>query len=235
MAYIYGKNVIASYLDTKKIIEVYYAKEYQNHPLVNQIKQQKIPVIEKSKITLEQLANSDKHQGFVAKIKDFQYTDYAQMVRHALQKKRPVFLMLDGIEDPHNLGAIVRTVEAFQIDGIILKKNNSVAITPTVAKVSTGALAHVAICQVTNLSQTLQDLKQKGFWIYAAEASQGVNYQTLRYDAPMVLIMGSEGKGISRLVMEQADYRIFIPMYGKVNSLNLSVATAILLATIVNN
>jgi len=147
-----------------------------------------------------------------------------------LLKERPVILMLDGIEDPHNLGAIIRSAEAFQIDAIIIGKHNCVPVNATVAKVSTGALANVDIIQVTNLTKTLIDLKKKGFWVVEAEANQGVDYASLDYQMPLVLVVGSEGFGISRLVKEQSDYNVFIPMYGKVNSLNVSVATAILLA-----
>lgn len=232
MEYVYGRNVIASYLDSNDLLEVYYIKELKNSPLISELKQKKIALKETNKQELEKLVHTDKHQGIVGKIRDFKYQDYDLMVSNALTKPHPVLLMLDGIEDPHNLGAIIRSVEAFQIDGIILKKNNSVSINSTVAKVSTGALVNVNITQVTNLSSTLEDLKEKGFWSYAAEAYQGVSYNSVEYDRPTLLIVGSEGKGISRLLKEKADFRIYIPMYGKVNSLNVSVATAILLAKI---
>ena len=140
--------------------------------------------------------------------------------------------MLDGVEDPHNVGAIIRTCEAFSVDGIIIPKFNSCQINATVAKVSTGALANVKIAQVTNLTQTLKELKNNGFWVYAAEAFNSQNYETLDYKSPVVLVVGSEGFGISRLVKEQADFNIKIAMSGKVNSLNVSVATAILVSHI---
>lgn len=138
--------------------------------------------------------------------------------------------MLDKVEDPHNLGAIIRTCEAFSIQGVIISKHNSCPINSTVAKVSTGALNNVKIAQVNNLTNALKLLKDEGFWIYAAEANNGVKYDKVNYDSPTVLVVGSEGNGISSLVKKQSDFNIYIPMTGKVNSLNVSVATAILIS-----
>ncbi len=230
MEYVFGKNAVSAYLDTQRIIEIYVTKEIKNSDFFKNICKHQIKVIEKSKVFLDDLVHNNKHQGIVAKIKDFEYADYENTIKKALLKERPVILMLDGIEDPHNLGAIIRSAEAFQIDAIIIGKHNCVPVNATVAKVSTGALANVDIIQVTNLTKTLIDLKKKGFWVVEAEANQGVDYASLDYQMPLVLVVGSEGFGISRLVKEQSDYNVFIPMYGKVNSLNVSVATAILLA-----
>lgn len=232
MEYVFGKNAVSAYLNTQRILEIYITKEVKNSEYFKKICKYQINVIEKNKSFLDDLVHSKKHQGIVAKIKDFEYADYENTIKLALSKEYPVILMLDGIEDPHNLGAIIRSVEAFQVDAIIIGKHNCVPVNGTVAKVSTGALANVHIIQVSNLTKTLIDLKKKGFWVVEAEANQGVDYTTLDYHMPVVLVVGSEGFGISRLVKEQADYNVFIPMYGKVNSLNVSVATAILLAKI---
>ena len=234
MEYIYGKNAINAYLETNYIIEIYATKESVSNDILKKTKSKRINIVEKNKQYLDNLVQGAKHQGLVARIKDFNYSDYNLMVKRALEKQRPVILMLDGIEDPHNLGAIIRTCEAFQIDGIIIGKHNCCQVNSTVAKVSTGALAYVDIVQVTNLTQTLKDLKEKGFWIVAAEADNSTDYNKMDYNMPTVLIVGSEGYGISRLVKQQADYNVKIPMTGKVNSLNVSVATAILLSRIVN-
>ena len=234
MEYIYGKNAINAYLETNYIIEIYATKESVSNDILKKTKSKRINIVEKNKQYLDNLVQGAKHQGLVAKIKDFNYSDYNRMVKRALEKQRPVILMLDGIEDPHNLGAIIRTCEAFQIDGIIIGKHNCCQVNSTVAKVSTGALAYVDIVQVTNLTQTLKDLKEKGFWVVAAEADNSTDYNKMDYNMPTVLIVGSEGYGISRLVKQQADYNVKIPMTGKVNSLNVSVATAILLSRIVN-
>ena len=139
-------------------------------------------------------------------------------------------MALDGLEDPHNLGAIVRTCEIAGVSGIILPKNRSVKVTPTVVKVSTGATEYVKIAQVTNLVNTLKELKKKGYWIVGAEASEKSEcFWSPDYRRKICLVVGSEGFGVSRLVKEECDYLVEIPMWGKVNSLNASVSCGILI------
>ena len=138
--------------------------------------------------------------------------------------------MLDGLEDPHNLGAIIRTCEISGASGVIIPKNRSVKVTPAVEKVSTGATRYVKVAQVTNLVNTIEKLKEKGYWIVGAEAgSSSQNYWSVDYKMKVCLIIGSEGRGISRLVKEKCDYLVEIPMWGKVNSLNASVSCGILI------
>lgn len=230
MEYVFGKNTVLSFLDSPLLIEIYLQQDFHDLSVLEKIKKAKIKVIYKSKKELEILAKGIKHQGIIGKIKDYQYCSYEELINFSKQKKYPFILMLDGIEDPHNLGAIIRTVEAFSVDGIIVGKHDNCPVNATVAKVSTGAIANVKICEVVNLTKTLQDLKKQGYWIFAAEANEGKDYQTCDYKMPIVLVMGSEGFGISQLVKKQADFNVFIPMNGKVNSLNVSVATAILVA-----
>ncbi len=232
MEIIFGKNAVLSFLQANQVLEIYVENHFKDASFLAKIKEYKVKIYEKNKSFLDDLTQNTKHQGVVAKIKDFVYAPYQETIEKIKKMNNPTLLMLDGIEDPHNLGAIIRTVEAFHVEGIIIKKHHQAPINATVAKVSTGAIANVKIMQVTNLTQTLIDLKEKGFWIVAAEAYQGVDYQTMDYQMPLVLVVGSEGFGISRLVKEQADFNVFIPMQGKVNSLNVSVATAILLAHI---
>ncbi len=141
--------------------------------------------------------------------------------------------MLDHLEDPHNLGAIVRTVEAAGIDGIIIPKDRSVEINSTVMSVSTGALENVDIIKVTNLTKTIEELKNKGYWIIGSDM-EGLDYMEIDYDIPICLIIGNEGKGMSRLVKESCDHIVSIPMKGEINSLNASVATGILIYGILN-
>ena len=234
MEYIFGKNTVAAFLDANQVLEIYIEIGLKDQSIQKLDLQKNIPVIEKKKDFLDRLTDNARHQGMVAKIKDFTYASYQNTLKDIDLAQNPTLLMLDGIEDPHNLGAIIRTVEAFQVDAILLKKHHQAPINATVAKVSTGALANVKIIQVTNLTQTLIDLKKKGFWIVSAEAYQGVDYHTIDYHMPLVLVVGSEGFGISQLVKKQSDFNVYIPMVGKVNSLNVSVATAILLAHIQN-
>ena len=232
MEYIFGKNTIESFLDSKNIIEVFIANNFSDEKLLRKIRQSGIKLSVKDKFFLDKVSNSGKHQGIVASIKSFEYSSLQEIIEVGKKRKHPFIVVLDGVEDPHNVGAIIRTCEAFSVDGIIICKHNSCPVNATVAKVSTGALANVKIAQVTNLTQTLKELKKVGYWVFAAEAFNSQSYETVEYNCPVVLVVGSEGFGISRLVKEQADFNIKINMSGKVNSLNVSVATAILVSHI---
>lgn len=232
MEYIFGKNTVESYIDSKSIIEVFALSNFSDDKLLRKLRQANIKISFKDKNFLDKLSNFGKHQGIIASIKGFEYSTLNEIIQNAKKKQYPFIVALDGIEDPHNVGAIIRTCEAFSVDGIIISKHNSCPINQTVAKVSTGAIANVKIAQVTNLTQALNELKKNGYWVYAAEAFNSQPYEKLDYKNSVVLVVGSEGFGISRLVKEQADFNIAIKMTGKVNSLNVSVATAILVSHI---
>lgn len=170
---------------------------------------------------------SGLHQGVVAMVKDYQYYQLSEVVN---TQKTSLIIALDGLEDPHNLGAILRTCEAADVDGVILPKNRSVKLNNTVAKVSAGAIEYIKVVEVVNLTQTLKQLKEKGYWIVGAEKSQkSSSMWDIKYDMPIVLVIGSEGKGISRLVKEECDFLVEIPMLGKINSLNASVSAGIMI------
>ena len=232
MEYIFGKNTIESFIESKSLIEVFIASNFSDEKILKHLRQAKIKVSVKDKNFMDKIAQGGKHQGIIGVIKSFEYSSLNDIIINSKKKKYPLIVALDGIEDPHNVGAIIRTCEAFSVDGIILAKHNSCPINATVAKVSTGAIANVKIAQVTNLTQALNELKKNGFWVYAAEAYNSQPYETVDYKNPVVLVVGSEGFGISRLVKEQSDFNIAIKMTGKVNSLNVSVATAILVSHI---
>lgn len=232
MEYIFGKNTVDFFVGTNEIIEVFIMNNFNDKKILDKLKKSKIKCIVKDKSFFDKNAKGKNHQGIIATINEFKYSSIDEILSSCKEKKYPLLVVLDGIEDPQNLGAIVRTCEAFSVDGIILPKHNSCQINSTVAKVSTGALVNVKIAQVTNLTNTLKELKKNGFWVYAAEAENSQNYENADYKNPAVLVMGSEGFGISRLVKEQADFNISIKMFGKVNSLNVSVATAILVSHI---
>ena len=232
MEYIFGKDTVDSYIESKSIIEVFAINNFSDDKLLRKLRQANIKVSFKDKNFLDKLSNFNKHQGIIASIKSFEYSSLNEIIQNAKKKQYPFIVALDGIEDPHNVGAIIRTCEAFSVDGIIISKHNSCPINQTVAKVSTGAIANVKIAQVTNLTQALNELKKNGYWVYAAEAFNSQPYESLDYKNSVVLVVGSEGFGISRLVKEQADFNIAIKMTGKVNSLNVSVATAILVSHI---
>lgn len=232
MEYIFGKNTIESFVESKNIIEVFIAQNFNDEKILKLLRKFNIKVSVKDKNFLDKVSSNGKHQGIVATIKSFEYSSLNDIIQNGKKKKHPFIVAIDGVEDPHNVGAIIRTCEAFSVDGIILPKHGSCPVNATVAKVSTGAIANVKIAQVTNLTQTLKELKKSGYWVCAAEAFNSQPYESLDYKMPVVLVVGSEGFGISRLVKEQADFNIKIQMSGKVNSLNVSVATAILVSHI---
>ena len=172
------------------------------------------------------------HQGLVAEIKPYEYCSLEEIIHLGKKKENPVIVMLDGINDPHNLGAIMRSCDVFDVVGIIVKKVNQVSLNSTVAKTSAGAINYVKVAQVANLNNAIQNLKENGYWVVSTDGSGKYNYQDLKYDFPVVLVIGSEGNGVSPLVLKNSDYIVKIPMFGHVNSLNASVATAIILSRI---
>ena len=177
----------------------------------------------KDKYELDRLA-SGNHQGIILSVPDYEYCQLDDLI----VKEDPLLVILDHVEDPHNLGAIIRTCEAAGVDGIILPKNRSVEVNATVMKTSAGALEYVKIAQVTNIAQTMKELKRKGFWIVGTDMD-GTNYSDIDYKGKMALVIGNEGKGMSRIVKENCDFIASIPMIGKINSLNASVAAGIMI------
>jgi 23S rRNA (guanosine2251-2'-O)-methyltransferase len=177
---------------------------------------------------------AENHQGVVAEIVEYEYKTLNEVIKKC-ENKNSVFAMLDGLEDPHNLGAILRSADATGVDAIIIPKNRSVSLNSTVAKVSTGAIEHVDTVQVTNLVMALKELKKQGYWVIGLELDGSVDYRKQDYSGKIVVVIGSEGKGISRLVKEECDFCVNIPMYGHVNSLNASVSAAILFYEILRN
>lgn len=175
-------------------------------------------------------------QGIVALISEYDYyLELNEFLEKVLGKKESVVIILDQIQDPRNFGAIIRTAECFGIDGIIIQDRNSVRITETVVKSSTGAIEHVNIVQVTNISDAMDKLKHYGYFIYGAEADGEVEYYNEKFPEKLCLVLGSEGKGMRKKVKEHCDKILNIPMKGKINSLNVSVANGILLAEISKN
>ena len=189
--------------------------------------------VKKSK--LDSLAGNEFHQGIVAKVHTYEYYDFDDLIEDVKDKSNALIVMLDGIEDPHNLGAILRSSEAMGVDGVIVPKHGSCPLNSTVAKSSTGAIDNVKVVEVNNLNNAIKKLKDNGFWVVGAEANNSVDYRAVDYNDKIVLIVGSEGKGISKLVISNCDYKVKLPMVGKVNSLNVSVACAVLLYQIYNN
>ena len=222
--YVYGKNVVNEILkDNTPIKKVFLSDNFSDKDILNKLRSLNTNTKYFKPYELDKLVDGN-HQGIVLEVSDYQYFDIDDL----LVNENPLIVILDHLEDPHNFGAIIRTCEAAGIDGIIIPKNRSVDVNSTVMKTSTGALNHVKICQVTNLKNTIDYLKKKGFWIVGTDMD-GTDYTQVDYKGKMAIITGSEGFGMSRLVKDNCDFIASIPMYGEVNSLNASVATAIII------
>lgn len=224
---VFGKNVFNELRDNIKIIKkVYLAKNFNDSEIIDFIRRNKISYSTMEMKVMDKMVDG-KHQGIIIVIDDYEYVDYKKMLNDNL------VVMLDHLEDPHNFGAIIRTCEAAGVKSIIIPKDRSVNVTSTVMRTSSGALEHVEIAMVNNLVNTIEDFKKNGFFVYAADMG-GTNYKDVSFSDKVLLIIGNEGKGISRLVRKSCDEILAIPQYGKINSLNASVAAAILIYGIVN-
>lgn len=222
---IYGKNTVLEALKNGSVKVLYLEKE-QNYDVKELALKSKVEIKYLTKIEMNKMVNGN-HQGCIALTFDYKYYQLDDVIT---DKNDSLIIALDGLEDPHNLGAIIRTAEISGCDGIILPKNRSVRVSSSVFKVSTGAIEYVKVAQVTNLRQTLQELKKKGYWIVGAEYTpQSQEIWDVDYNMKICLVIGSEGNGISRIVREECDYLVKIPMWGKINSLNASVSAAIII------
>ncbi len=228
--YIYGKNIVSEKLneDAKNVHEIYVQKN-RHDDLIQIAKQKNIKVNLVSKQEIEKMVKGN-HQGVLASIKEYEYYTLDDIIS---DKEYPLILVLDQIEDPHNFGAIIRTAAAVGVDGIVILNRRSVSVTATVAKTAAGALERVKIVQVTNLKRTIETLKDKGYWIVGSDLRNAQNYTEIDYKMKTVLVMGSEGSGMSRLVRESCDFIAKIPIAAGVESLNVSVATGICLYEVV--
>ena len=218
------KEILKNFENKFGIKKAILQNNFNENDILSLLKSQKIPIIYEEKVKMDALVKNN-HQGVILEVGDFSYVSIDDIIAN---KDKCVIVILDHLEDPHNLGAIVRTVEASGVDGIILPLNRSVSVNETVMKTSVGTLINVKICQVTNLNNTMKYLKKKGFWLYGADMN-GDDYSKISYPDKTCLIIGNEGKGLSRIVKESCDYIVSIPMQGKVNSLNASVAAGILI------
>ena len=223
--YIFGKNVAKETLENnKKVLKAIVSKDFSDKNIIGMLEKKNINIEYVSKFDIDKIV-SGNHQGIVLSVPDYKYCDLDEL----LVNDKPFIVILDHLEDPHNFGAIIRTCEAAGVDGIIIPKDRSVSVNSTVMKTSAGALNNMKICMVTNLNRCIDELKDKGIWIVGTDMTDSVSYDSIDYDMPVAIIIGSEGFGISRLVREKCDFVVNIPMKGKVNSLNASVAAGILI------
>jgi len=225
-----GKNAVSECLDSDATVDkVLIFKGTLEQQLVKKIKLSGVQYQFVDKAALDRISKTKNHQGFIAFATDYQYVNLDSIIDRAYEKgSQPLLLILDGIEDPHNLGNIIRTAECMGVDGILIPKNRAVTVNETVVRVSAGATAHVQVCKVTNINQEIETLKQKGFWLFAAEAG-GINVAQTNLNGPVAIIMGGENTGVKHLTRSLADGIVSIPMRGKLNSLNVGSAAAMIL------
>jgi 23S rRNA (guanosine2251-2'-O)-methyltransferase len=223
---IVGKNTVIEAIKAKRRIHELYIQKGTNQELQALAIEQQIKMKIHDKQTLNNILEGT-HQGVGALIDDYTYKSLDDVL--GIEKEHKFFVMLDSLEDPHNLGAILRSADAFGVDAVIIPKNRSVKLNATVAKVSTGAIEYVNVVEVTNLAQTIDKLKDNGFWITGTDASATQDIKDIDTDTSLCVVIGSEGKGMHRLVKEKCDYHVKIPMIGHINSLNASVSAGIVI------
>ena len=222
---VFGRNVAKEILkNDKKVKENLLQDSFDDKEIISLIEKKKINC---RRLNKREFSRFDKysHQGIILDIEDFNYSNYEEFYDNPNAK----VIILDHLEDPHNLGAIIRTAEAAGLDGIIIPKDRSVDINSTVMKTSAGALENIKISKVTNLVQAIDDLKENGFWIVGTEMDAELDYRNVDYKGKIALVIGNEGKGVSKIVKSSCDYIVKIPMKGKINSLNASVAAGIMI------
>ncbi len=228
---VYGRNVARDLLKKgEKIEKIYLQDNFSDKEVISLIENNKIKVKRLQKREIDNLC-SGVHQGILLFVPDYEYTDFNSFLNNNEEK----VVILDHIEDPHNLGAIIRTCEAAGIKSIIIPKDRQVQVNATVMKVSVGTLDNVNVVQVTNLSNTIDKLKDNGYWIVGTALENSVDYRDIDYNGKIALIVGNEGSGISNLVMKKCDFIAKIPMYGTTNSLNASVAAGIMIYEMIRN
>ena len=232
-----GRNaVLEAFRSGKTIDKLFVLDGCQDGPvrsILREAKKHDAIVNYVAKERLEQLSETGKHQGVIAISAAYEYAEVEDILKNAEEKGEPPFIfILDGIEDPHNLGAIIRTANLAGAHGIIIPKRRAVGLTPTVARTSAGAINYTPVAKVTNLTNTIRDLKERGMWFVCADMD-GTSMYDLNLTGPIGLVIGNEGEGVSKLVRENCDFVASIPMNGDIDSLNASVATGVLAYEIV--
>ncbi|NMB25567.1 MAG: 23S rRNA (guanosine(2251)-2'-O)-methyltransferase RlmB [Firmicutes bacterium] len=237
MEQIEGKNPVREALNAKvRLSKVVLAKGSERglKEIASMAKAADIPVEWQERSWLDERSRTKAHQGVMAWRPPIGYVELPNLVSYALEKsQQPLIIVLDGIQDPHNLGSILRTAEAAGAAGVIIPRHRAVGLTATVAKVSAGAIEYVPVAQVTNLSQTITTLQEAGFWVIGADMTGESLHFEADFTGPVALVIGGEGKGLARLTKERCDFLVRLPMYGQINSLNAAVAAAILMYEVV--
>lgn len=223
---VYGKNVVNEILDNNtKIYKVFLDNNFNDEVILNKINKKNLKKFHIDKNKLDRMCNNSVNQGVALDIEEFNYLDIKSIEN---DQNSNFIVILDSLEDPHNFGAIIRTCECAGVDYIVIPKNRSVSVNSTVYKTASGALSHMKIVEVVNLSNTIRKLKDLGYWVYAADMD-GKDYRSIDFSGKTCLVIGSEGHGIKMGVKSSCDEVVSLPMKGKINSLNASVAAGILI------
>ena len=227
-----GRNSVIELLESKKDINKIFVTKGEKHGSINKIlamaRERNVIIVEKDKRQMEQMAQTPNYQGVIAIVPPFEYCEIEDILEDAKNKNEdPFVLILDGIEDPHNLGSIIRTAETAGVHGVIIPKRRAASVNSTVSKVSAGAVEHMKIARITNISDSIQKLKDNGLWICGTDIDAKNYYYNQDLKGPLGIVIGNEGQGMSEKVKKNCDFLVKIPMKGKVTSLNASVSTGI--------
>ena len=232
-----GRNAVLEVLKSGRDIEKIIVQKGNVEGTIRRIagmaRERGIVVQEAARQKLDEMSQTKNHQGVIAIVSEHEYAEVDDILRSAAEKgEKPFIIILDKITDPHNLGAVIRTAECAGAHGVIIPKRRSVGLTAVVGKTSAGALEYMPVARVTNIARTIEELKKQGVWVACADMD-GEDYYDASLDGAIALVIGSEGEGVSRLVKEKCDFTVSIPMYGKISSLNASVAGALLMYEVV--
>ncbi len=227
-----GRNSVLELLESGKDVNKIFVTRGEKHGSINKIlgiaKERKIIVVEKDKKQMDEMAQEENYQGVIAIVPPFEYVEISDILDVAKERNEdPFVIVLDGIEDPHNLGSIIRTAETAGVHGVIIPKRRAVSVNSTVNKASAGAVEHMKIARVTNISDAIEELKQAGLWVCGTAVDTNKYYYNQDLTGPLAIVIGNEGKGIGEKVKKNCDFLVKIPMKGKVQSLNASVSTGI--------
>ena len=228
-----GRNSVLELLESQKDINKIFITKGEKHGSIKKIiamaKNKKIVIIEKDKKQMDEMSQTHNYQGVIATVPPFDYCEVEDILALAKQKEEdPFILLLDGIEDPHNLGSIIRTAETAGVHGVIIPKRRAAQVNSTVNKASAGAVEHMKIARVTNINDTIQELKKAGVWICGTDINTDTYYYNQDLTGPIGIVIGNEGKGMSEKTKKNCDFLVKIPMKGKVASLNASVSAGII-------
>jgi 23S rRNA (guanosine2251-2'-O)-methyltransferase len=228
-----GRNAVRELLKSGRAIDKLLVQSGEREgalvPLVGEAIARGIPVVETEKRKMDQIADHVPHQGIIAMAAEKEYCEIEDILAIAAERgEKPLIVVADGIADPYNLGAVIRCAEGCGAHGLILPKRHAAGLSPVVTKASAGAIEHLAIAKVPNIATAIETLKKNGLWIYTADAD-GTDFRQTDMSGAVAIVMGSEGAGVSELVRKKSDFVVSIPMYGKVNSFNVSTASAVLL------